>query len=545
MKYKISLIPEGEEIKPGSTEPNREPEAQKEPAPSKSEALKASRAQLKMGGGARAVAKQHAAGKYTARERLDKLFDEGSFQETGLFVRHRCSNFGMEKKEIPGEGVVTGYGTVNGRTVYAASQDFTVSGGSLGEMHAAKIAMTQEAALKAGAPMICINDSGGARIQEGVDALAGYGRIFYNNTRASGVIPQISVIMGPCAGGAVYSPALTDFVFMVKRSSQMFITGPQVIKSVTGEDVSSEELGGAVTHGQISGCAHFASENEDDCIEEIKRLLSYLPQNNRAEVPRVERADNPDREDELLNTIVPDDSKRPYDMLDVIRLLADAGEIFQVQKDYAKNIITAFIRMDGRSVGVIASQPKVLAGSLDIDASDKASRFIRTCDCFNIPLLTLEDVPGFLPGIAQEHGGIIRHGAKMLYAYSEATVPKITVIIRKAYGGAYIGMCSKHLGADSVLAWPTAEIAVMGADGAAAIVFGKEIKASEDPAAARKQKIAEYNETFINPYIAAARGYVDDVILPSETRRVIIRALRSLEGKEEAAPRKKHGNIPL
>lgn len=545
MNYKISLVPEGEEVKPEKIAPKKPIEPPEEPVLSKNDRLVKHKAQIKMGGGERAVAKQHASGKYTARERLDKLFDPGSFQETGLFVHHRCTNFGMEDRFTPGEGVVTGYGTVNGRTVYAAAQDFTVMGGSLGEMHAAKIAMTQEAALKAGAPMICINDSGGARIQEGVDALAGYGRIFYNNTRASGVIPQISVIMGPCAGGAVYSPALTDFIFMVKGTSQMFITGPQVIKSVTGEDVTAEALGGASAQSTISGCAHFAAENEDDCIEKIKQLLSYLPQNNRTDAPRVAGSDDPNREDVLLNSIVPDSESKSYDMLDVLRSLADAGEIFEVQKDYAKNIITAFIRMDGKSIGVIASQPKVMAGCLDINASDKASRFIRTCDCFNIPLLTLEDVPGFLPGTAQEHGGIIRHGAKMLYAYSEATVPKITVITRKAYGGAYIGMCSKHLGADSVLAWPTAEIAVMGADGAANIIFGKEIKASENPAAVRAQKIAEYNEAIINPYVAAARGYIDDVILPSETRKIIIRTLRSLEGKAETALWKKHGNIPL
>lgn len=545
MKYTISLIPDGEEVKPEKKEPKKTAALPDMSSLSKNERLVKRRAQLKAGGGERAVARQHVAGKQTARERLEKLFDEGSFQETGLFVRHRCTNFGMEDKFTPGEGVVTGFGTVHGRTVYAAAQDFTVIGGSLGEMHAMKIAMTQEAALKAGAPMICINDSGGARIQEGVDALAGYGRIFYNNTRASGVIPQISVIMGPCAGGAVYSPALTDFIFMVKGIGQMFITGPQVIKSVTGEDVSVDTLGGATTHGSVSGCAHFVAENEDDCMEKIKRLLSFLPQNNRAAVPRVAATDDANRGDAFLDTIVPDAANKLYDMLDVIRSLADNGDVFEVLKDYARNIITAFVRMDGQTVGVVASQPKVMAGCLDINASDKASRFIRTCDCFNIPLLTLEDVPGFLPGTAQEHGGIIRHGAKMLYAYSEATVPKVTVILRKAYGGAYIGMCSKHLGADFVLAWPTAEIAVMGADGAANIIFGKEIKASDNPAATRERKIAEYNDAMINPYVAAARGYVDDVILPSETRKVVIRALHSLENKTETAPVKKHGNIPL
>ncbi len=514
-------------------------------ATAKQQELLELKARLRLGGGEKAIEKQHGNGKQTARERLVKLFDEDSFVETGLFVKHRCQNFGMEKKEAPGEGVVTGYGTIDGRLVYAAAQDFTVIGGSLGEMHAAKIAMAQEAALKAGAPMICINDSGGARIQEGVDALAGYGRIFYNNTMASGVIPQISVIMGPCAGGAVYSPALTDFIFMVKGTGQMFITGPQVVKAVTGEDVTAESLGGSMAHNGTSGCAHFSADTEDECIAQIRQLLSYLPQNNLDPAPVYGCADDLNREDALLNDIVPESPNKPYDMMTVIRTLADNGEVMEYQQYFARNIITAFIRLNGKSVGVIASQPKAMAGCLDINAADKASRFIRTCDSFNIPLLTLEDVPGFLPGTQQERGGIIRHGAKMLYAYSEATVPKVTVITRKAYGGAYIGMCSKHLGADMVFAWPDAEIAVMGADGAANIIFSKEIKAAADPAAKRKEKIAEYQDAMMNPYVAAARGYVDDVILPGETRKRVISAFEALAGKRVDRPKKKHGNIPL
>ena len=511
----------------------------------KQEQLLDRKAALKQGGGEKAIQKQHAAGKMTARERLMELFDENSFVETGLFVQHRCTNFGMDKKEVPGEGVVTGYGTIDGRLVYAAAQDFTVIGGSLGEMHAAKIATAQESAMKVGAPMICINDSGGARIQEGVDALAGYGRIFYNNTLASGVIPQISVIMGPCAGGAVYSPALTDFVFMVKGTSQMFITGPQVIAAVTGEQVTPEALGGAMTHNKTSGCAHFAAASEAECIAQIRQLLSYLPQNNLDPAPVVACTDDFNREDESLNTLVPDNPNKAYDMLQIIRSLADNGIVMEYQQHFAPNIITCFIRLAGRTVGVIANQPKAMAGCLDINAADKASRFIRTCDSFNIPLLTLEDVPGFLPGSQQEYGGIIRHGAKMLYAYSEATVPKITVITRKAYGGAYIGMCSKHLGADMVLAWPGAEIAVMGAEGACNIIFSKDIKTAEDPAAMRQEKIDQYQDAMMNPYVAAARGYVDDVIVPAETRKRVISALFALEGKRVSRPKKKHGNIPL
>lgn len=542
MHYTIELVES--EIRPS---PKKEPTPRpvENPSDSKLERLERRKKELRQGGGTRLIDKQHASGKKTARERLELLFDAGSFQELGMFVRHRCTNFGMEDKSTPCEGVVTGFGTVNGRLVYASAQDFTVMGGSLGQMHAEKIANAQRAAMQAGAPMICINDSGGARIQEGIDALAGYGAIFYNNTMASGVIPQISVIMGPCAGGAVYSPALTDFIFMVEGTSQMFITGPQVIKSVTGESVTAEALGGAAMHNSKSGCAHFAAKSEEDCIAQIKRLLSYLPQNFREQPPAQQTADDPMQEDDALNAIVPEHPNQSYDMYDVIRSLADDGEYFESQAQYAKNIITAFLRMDGKPVGVIASQPKVMAGCLDINASDKASRFIRTCDCFNIPLLTIEDVPGFLPGTQQEYGGIIRHGAKMLYAYSEATVPKLTLITRKAYGGAYIGMCSKHLGADMVFAWPTAEIAVMGASGAANIIFSKDIKAAAVPAECRKEKIAAYEQAMMNPYVAASRGYVDDVIVPAQTRRTLIHAFAALEKKHTAAPEKKHGNVPL
>ncbi|MBR2829046.1 MAG: methylmalonyl-CoA carboxyltransferase [Solobacterium sp.] len=503
------------------------------------------KAKLRLGGGEKAIDRQHSQGKYTARERLERLFDPDTFVETGLFVQHRCVNFGMEKKEAAGDGVVTGYGLINGRMAYASAQDFTVIGGSLGEMHAQKIAAAQEAAMKVGCPMISINDSGGARIQEGVDALAGYGRIFYNNTMASGVIPQISVIMGPCAGGAVYSPAITDFIFMVQGTGEMFITGPQVIKAVTGEEVSAEALGGAMAHNSISGCAHFACADEDACLQEIRTLLTFLPQNNNETAPQYACTDDLNREDEALDSIVPENPNKAYDMYEIIRSLADNGEFFEYQRYFAPNIITGYIRLNGRSIGVIASQPKAMAGVLDINSSDKASRFIRTCDAFNIPLLTLEDVPGFLPGTAQEHGGIIRHGAKMLFAYSEASVPKVTLITRKAYGGAYIGMCSKHLGADFVYAWPDTEIAVMGAEGAANIIFSRAIKNAEDPAEERKARIKEYQDTMMNPYIAASRGYVDDVIMPHESRKYLISAFESLQGKRVSKPLKKHGNIPL
>lgn len=511
----------------------------------KLEQLRSIREKIELGGGEKRIQKQHAKGKQTARERILMLLDEGSFIETDAFVEHRCNNFGMEKVKAPGEGVVTGYGTVDGRLVYIFAQDFTVIGGSLGEMHAAKICKIQEMALKTGAPVIGINDSGGARIQEGVDALAGYGEIFYNNTIASGVIPQISVIMGPCAGGAVYSPALTDFIFMINNTSKMFITGPQVIKTVTGEEVSAEKLGGAMTHNSTSGVAHFISETEEEVINDIKKLLSFLPSNNLENAPMFDSEDDMNRLNEKLNEIIPNDANRPYDVKEVIEILADDNDFFEVQPYYAQNIVTGYIRLNGRSVGIVANQPKVLAGCLNINASDKASRFIRTCDAFNIPMLTLVDVPGFLPGTDQEYGGIIRHGAKMLYAYSEATVPKVTVILRKAYGGSYLAMCSRQMGADIVLAWPTAEIAVMGPDGAANIIFRKDIEESSDSAKTRQEKIKEYRDKVANPYNAAARGHVDDVIEPMTTRKRVINAFDMLSNKREIRPAKKHGNIPL
>ena len=469
----------------------------------KLEELRLRSQEIELGGGAKAIEKQHERGKYTARERLTLLFDEGSFTELDKFVTHRCVNFGMENTFTPAEGVVTGYGTIDGRLVYAFAQDFTVVGGSLGEMHAKKICKVLDLALKMGAPCIGINDSGGARIQEAIDALSGYGDIFYRNTISSGVIPQLSVIMGPCAGGAVYSPAITDFVFMVKNTSQMFITGPQVIKAVTGEEVSAEKLGGAMTHNSVSGVAHFAAENEEECILQIRALLSYIPNNNLEEAPVFDTGDDPERRDETLNDIIPDNPNAPYDIKDVVIKVADNGEIFEVQPYYAQNIVTAFIRLNGKSIGVIANQPKYMAGCLDINASDKSARFIRFCDAFNIPILTVVDVPGFLPGVNQEFGGIIRHGAKMLYAYSEATVPKVTLITRKAYGGAYIAMSSRHLGGDQVIAWPTAEIAVMGASGAANIIFRKDIEAAQDKEAKRNEIIKQYEERFATPYVAA------------------------------------------
>lgn len=499
--------------------------------------LKARQEKVQLGGGKARIEKQHASGKLTARERVEKLFDSGSFVELDQFVTHRCVNFGMNDKEIPGEGVVTGYGTVNGRLVYAFAQDFTVEGGSLGEMHAAKICKVQDLAVKMGAPIIGINDSGGARIQEAVDALAGYGKIFFKNTLASGVIPQISIIMGPCAGGAVYSPALTDFIYMVKNTSQMFITGPQVIKSVTAEEVTAEALGGAMTHNTVSGVAHFAAEDDTDCLEQVRYLLGFLPSNNLEESVRVTTGDCPNRMDDGLNTLLPDNPNMPYDMKDVIRLVVDNGEFYEVHEHYARNIITCFARFDGQSVGIIANQPSVMAGCLDINASDKSARFIRFCDAFNLPIVNLVDVPGFLPGTDQEYGGIIRHGAKMLYAYSEASVPKITVITRKAYGGSYLAMCSQDLGADQVLAWPTAEIAVMGPAGAANIIFRKDADV--------ELKTAQYVEEFATPYKAAERGFVDIVIEPKETRPRIITALNMLASKREARPAKKHGNIPV
>lgn len=492
---------------------------------------------IKLGGGKQRIEKQHQSGKLTARERINKLLDPDTFIEIDQFVKHRCTNFGMEEQDNPGEGVVTGYGYINGRLVFVFAQDFTVVGGSLGEMHAAKIVKVQKMAMQVGAPIIGINDSGGARIQEGVDALAGYGDIFFQNTMASGVIPQISVIMGPCAGGAVYSPAITDFIYMVDKTSQMFITGPQVIKTVTGEEVTAEQLGGAMTHNELSGVAHFITDNDEHCIEHIRYLISFLPSNNRELPPRYISADPIDRMDEGLNSVIPDDPSIPYDMKKIIKMIVDNGEYYEVQPYFAQNIITCFTRMDGKTVGIIASQPKVMAGCLDINTSDKSARFIRFCDAFNIPLVNLVDVPGFLPGTTQEYGGIIRHGAKVLYAYSEATVPKITLITRKSYGGAYIGMCSKHLGADMVFAWPMAEIAVMGPSGAANIIF------RGDPDVEKKTQ--QYVDEFATPYKAAERGYIDQIIDPKETRYRIISALRMLETKVESRPSKKHGNIPL
>lgn len=511
----------------------------------KLEELRRKKEKLYLAGGEARIQKQHDSGKLTARERLDLLFDEDSFVEVAAFVAHRCTDLGMDQVEVPGEGVVTGYGTVDGRLVYAYAQDFTVIGGSLGNMHAEKIVKVMDMALKMGAPIIGMNDSGGARIQEGVDALSGYGKIFFRNTISSGVIPQISVIMGPSAGGAVYSPAITDFIFMVDQTSKMFITGPQVIKAVTGEDVSAEDLGGAMTHNSVSGVAHFLSADDRVCIEEIKHLLGFLPSNNLETAPVVTTGDDPDRLETQLDEVVPASPTKPYDMKKIIRAVADNHEFLEVHARFAKNIVTGFIRINGRSVGVIANQPMAKAGCLDIDASDKAARFIRTCDAFNIPLLNIVDVPGFLPGTRQEYGGIIRHGAKMLYAYSEATVPKVTLIIRKAYGGAYIGMCNKELGADVVLAWPSAEIAVMGPEGAANIIFRKEIAQSDSPEDARRQKIEEYRDMFANPYIAAARGYVDDVIEPVTTRPKLVSSFEMLAGKRETRPPKKHGNLPV
>jgi len=511
--------------------------------------LEAKRASVIEGGGPKRVAAQHEKGKSTARERIAALLDPGSFVELDTFIEHRCDELGMDEVKAPGEGVVTGYGSVDGRKVFVFAQDFTVIGGSLGEMHAAKICKAMDMAMKVGVPVIGIEDSGGARIQEGVDALAGYGDIFYRNTLASGVVPQISAIMGPCAGGAVYSPALTDFVFMTQGSSNMFITGPQVIKAVTGEDVSAEDLGGAAVHAAKSGVAHFAFPDEAATIAGIKKLLSYLPQNNIEDSPIVDSGDSADRADAGIAAIIPDTPNKPYDIREVIGRVFDseaAGgqNYFEVSSAFAKNIVTCFARLCGRSVGIIANQPCEKAGVLDIDASDKAARFIRFCDAFNIPLVTFADTSGYLPGVGQEHNGVIRHGAKILYAYSEATVPKLTVIVRKAYGGAYIAMCSKHLGADQVFAWPSAEIAVMGPEGAANIIFKREIDEASDPAALRKEKIAEYKKSFANPYKAAVRGYVDDVIDPAQTRSRLALALSMLLGKRESRPSRKHGNMP-
>ncbi len=507
--------------------------------------LKNRRERIMLGGGADKIAKQHEKGKKTARERIEALLDEGSFVEIDAFVTHRCSEFDMPSTEAPAEGVVTGYGTVYGRTVYVYAQDFTVIGGSLGEMHAKKICKILDMAYTNGAPVIGINDSGGARIQEGLDALSGFGEIFYRNTRMSGAVPQISVIMGPCAGGAVYSPAITDFVFMVEKTSQMFITGPQVVKSVTGEEISAEELGGASSQSARSGVAHFAAANDDECIEKVKYLLSFLPSNNTQQPPRYAQVDDANRYCEKLNEIIPDLPNKAYDVKEVIREVVDRGEFLEIHERFATNIVVGFGRIDGSTVGIVANQPRFMAGSLDVNSSDKAARFVRFCDSFNIPIITFTDVPGYLPGVAQEHDGIIRHGAKLLYAYSEASVPLINIIMRKAYGGAYIAMSSKHLGADMVFAWPTAEIAVMGPDGAANIIFKKDISAASDPVSERAAKIEEYKAKFANPFEAAKRGYVDDVIEPAATRQRVASALKVLQGKHESLPEKKHGNIPL
>ncbi len=502
-------------------------------------------AEIKAGGGGKRIQQQHESGKLTARERINLLFDPGTFQELDLFVQHRCTNFGMDKVSIPADAVVTGFGKVNGRTVCAFSQDFTTRGGTLGEMHARKICKVMDLAMSIKAPMVGLIDSGGARIQEGINALDGYGQIFFRNSCASGVIPQISAIMGPAAGGAVYSPAMTDFVFMVKKTSYMYITGPNVVKAATSEEITDDELGGAMTHNIKSGVAQFACDNDEQAIAEIKRLLSYLPSSNEEKPPYVAPTDSPDRADLALDNIIPEESQKAYDMKLVIKSIMDNGEFLEPSRLYAPNIITCFARLNGYVVGVIASQPNHLAGCLDINASDKATRFIRFCDAFNIPLITIVDVPGYLPGSNQEWGGIIRHGAKLLWCYSEATVPKITLITRKAYGGAYIAMCGQSLGADYTLAWPSAEIAVMGAEGAAAIIHRQEIQSAADPTAKMKEKIAEYRELFYNPYVAASMGYINAVIPPHDTRPKIIAALEALQNKEEARPAKKHGNIPM
>ncbi len=511
----------------------------------KIEELKQKEAQVLKMGGEKALEKRREKGKLNARERLNMLFDDGTFREVDMFVTHRCTNFGMQDVEIPADGVVTGHGKVNGRIVFAYAQDFTSRAGSLGEMQAKKITKVMDMAMKAGAPIIGMNDSGGARIQEGIDALSGYGEIFFRNSGASGVIPQISAIMGPTAGGAVYSPAMTDFIFMVKESSYMFITGPNVIKAVTGEEITFEELGGAMAHNEKSGVAQFACESDEDAIEQIKKLLSYLPSNNMEDPPIVPTTDDPGRTDDALDSIIPDNPNRAYDIKDVITSIVDDGEYFEPHEYFAKNMVICFARLNGRTIGIIANQPAYLAGCLDIDASDKATRFIRFCDAFNIPMLTIADVPGYLPGSNQEWGGIIRHGAKLLWCYSEATVPKLLLITRKDYGGSYIAMCSRHLGADMAFAWPTAQIAVMGAEGAANIIHAREIKGSDDPAAKRQEKIDEYNNQFSNPYCAAARGYVDAVIQPSQTRPRLIDALEAMVTKRELRPAKKHGNIPV
>ena len=497
------------------------------------------------GGGPERVEAQHKRGRLTARERLELLLDKGSFREMDMFVTHRCTDFGLDKRKYLGDSVVTGWGTIDGRLVYVFSQDFTVFGGSLGEAHALKICKIMDMAMKNGAPLIGLNDSGGARIQEGVVSLGAYADIFLRNTLASGVIPQISAIMGPCAGGAVYSPALTDFIFMVRNSSYMFVTGPEVVRAVTHEEVTFEELGGADVHASVSGVCHYVAESEPDCLYMIRLLLSYLPQNNLEDPPYQATGDDPLRTEEALDRLVPDDPSKPYDIRDAIRLIVDNGVFFEIHENYAQNIVVGFARLGGHSVGIVANQPAVLAGVLDINASDKAARFVRFCDSFNIPILTLVDVPGFLPGTGQEHGGIIRHGAKLLYAYCEATVPKITVITRKAYGGAYDVMSSKHIRGDLNLAWPTAELAVMGPEGAVNIIFRKELAGAKDPDKKRVELVAEYRAKFANPYVAAGYGFIDDVIEPRLTRPRLINALEMLANKRDNNPAKKHGNMPL
>ncbi|NIM19059.1 MAG: methylmalonyl-CoA carboxyltransferase [Candidatus Latescibacteria bacterium] len=507
--------------------------------------LKEKREAALVGGGKDRIKKIHESGRLTARERINLLFDPGTFQELGVFVTHRCTDFGMDKQKIIGDGVVAGYGKINGRLTYAFAQDFTVFGGTMSEANAMKICRLMDLALENGAPLIGLNDSGGARIQEGVSSLGGYAEIFLRNTLASGVVPQVSAIMGPCAGGAVYSPAITDFIVMVDQTSHMFVTGPNVIKMVTNEEVTFEELGGARTHSTKSGVASLMAKNDQDCIVQIRKLLQYIPQNNLSEPPRKTPEDDVNRRDESLNTIVPDNPKEPYDMLEIIQHIVDDGEFLEIQPLYAQNLVVGFARLNGRVVGIVGNQPKFLAGVLDIKSSIKGARFVRFCDAFNIPVITFEDVPGFLPGTEQEYGGIIKHGAKLLYAYCEATVPKITVITRKAYGGAYDVMSSKHVRADFNFAWQTAELAVMGAEGAVNILNKKEIAAAEDPETMRKKLIDEYNEKFANPYIAAELGYLDDIIEPRDTRPKIIASLESLLNKRQSLPPKKHGNIPL
>ncbi len=503
------------------------------------------REKARLGGGEKRIESQHAKGKLTARERIDMLLDEGSFEEFDMFVTHRCTNFGLEKESYYGDGVVTGYGTIGGRIVYVFAQDFTVFGGSLSETMSQKICKVMDMAMKVGAPCIGINDSGGARIQEAVNALSGYTEIFKRNILSSGVIPQISIIAGPCAGGAVYSPALTDFILMNNNISYMFITGPKVVKTVTGETVTQEQLGGASVHASKSGVAHFVSETEEEGFDTIRRLISYIPQNNLEDVPLQPCTDDINRLEESLNEIIPDNPNKPYDVLEVIEAIVDHGEFLESQKAFAPNIVTGFARFNGQSVGIVANQPKFLAGVLDINSSRKAARFVRFCDAFNIPILTLVDVPGFLPGTAQEYGGIITHGAKLMFAYGEATVPKITVILRKSYGGAYCVMASKHLRGDINYSWPMGEIAVMGADGAVEVLMAKELKNAENPAEVKAKMVAEYSEKFANPYQAAKYGYIDDVIEPRNTRFRVIRALQSLATKKESLPAKKHSNIPL